>query len=302
MSEELTHLEAAHRVHAGLSADERIDWIRQDRWIHYPRADQVVARLADLLTYPPRDRMPCLLLFGATGMGKTRIVQKFLRDHRSSFDERRGRTRLPVAAVQLPPTPSERDFYEELLISMGAVLPLQQSVSTLRHRTRVLARQLEVRMLIIDEIHAILAGTYREQRILLNTLRFLANDLHIPLVCAGTHEAKAALMTDQQLADRFEAWELPAWQDDAALHQLLAAFASILPLRHASEVRDGRLRRRVLGLTEGIMVRICRLMEAAAIQAIETGHERIDVGLLTEDLTAQSLVSMSDRRRPRPAL
>jgi chromosomal replication initiation ATPase DnaA len=302
MSEELTHLEAAHRAHAGLSADERIDWIRQDRWIHYPRADQVVARLADLLTYPPRDRMPCLLLFGATGMGKTRIVQKFLRDHRSSFDERRGRTRLPVAAVQLPPTPSERDFYEELLISMGAVLPLQQSVSTLRHRTRVLARQLEVRMLIIDEIHAILAGTYREQRILLNTLRFLANDLHIPLVCAGTHEAKAALMTDQQLADRFEAWELPAWQDDAALHQLLAAFASILPLRHASEVRDGRLRRRVLGLTEGIMVRICRLMEAAAIQAIETGHERIDVGLLTEDLTAQSLVSMSDRRRPRPAL
>lgn len=107
-------------------------------------------------------------------------------------------------------------------------------------------------------------------------------------------------MTDQQLADRFEAWELPAWQDDAALHQLLTAFASILPLRHASEVRDGRLRRRVLGLTEGIMVRICRLMEAAAIQAIEMGHERIDLGLLTDDLTAQPLVSMSDRRRPRP--
>jgi hypothetical protein len=48
------------------------------------------------------------------------------------------------------------------------------------------------------------------------------------------------------------------------------------------------------------MVRICRLMEAAAIQAIETGQERIAVASLTEGLTAETLVSISDRRRPRP--
>ena len=105
---------------------------------------------------------------------------------------------------QMPPAPSERDFYEELLVSMGCVLPIHQSVTTLRQRTRVTARQLDVRMLIIDEIHSILAGTFREQRIVLNAIRFLANDLRIPLVCVGTHEAKQALMTDQQLADRFE--------------------------------------------------------------------------------------------------
>src|SRR5271166_5568557 len=94
---------------------------RQDRWIHYSRAEQVLNRLSDLLTFPARDRMPCLLLFGPTGMGKTRIVQKFLREHRSGFDDVTGRTRLPVVAVQMPPAPSERDLYEELLVSMGAV-------------------------------------------------------------------------------------------------------------------------------------------------------------------------------------
>ena len=87
---------------------------------------------------------------------------------------------------------SERDFYEELLVSMGCVLPIHQSVTTLRQRTRVTARQLDVRMLIIDEIHSILAGTFREQRIVLNAIRFLANDLRIPLVCVGTHEAKTS--------------------------------------------------------------------------------------------------------------
>jgi Bacterial TniB protein len=205
--EQLSHLHAAYRAYALLPASERIQWIRQDRWIHYSRAEQVLSRLSDLLTYPTRDRMPCLLLFGPTGMGKTRIVQKFLREHRSSFDDVTGRTRLPVVAVQMPPAPSERDFYEELLVSMGCVLPIHQSVTTLRQRTRVTARQLEVRMLVIDEIHSVLAGTFREQRIVLNAIRFLANDLRIPLVCVGTHEAKQALMTDQQLADRFEAWE-----------------------------------------------------------------------------------------------
>jgi hypothetical protein len=102
------------------------------------------------------------------------------------------------------------------------------------------------------------------------------NDLRIPLVCVGTHEAKQALMTDQQLADRFEAWELPQWQDDPALLQLLASFTAILPLRQASELRDPKIRKRVLVLTEGVMVRICRLLEAAAIQAIETESEHIN--------------------------
>ena len=55
-----------------------------------------------------------------------------------------------------------------------------------RHRIRLLARQLEVRILVIDEIHSLLAGAFREQRVVLNAIRFLANDLRIPLVCVGT--------------------------------------------------------------------------------------------------------------------
>jgi len=35
-------------------------------------------------------------------------------------------------------------------------------------------------------------------------------------------------MTDQQLANRFEAAELPAWENDATFQQLLLSFESIL--------------------------------------------------------------------------
>src|SRR6516165_6134297 len=106
-------------------------------------------------------------IYGSTGMGKTRIMQKFLRDHRAHFDKKLGRTRLPVVSIQMPPTPYPRDLYEEILVAMGGVCAFGTSATAWRHRIRALAEQLAVRMLIIDEIHALLVGTPREQRIIL---------------------------------------------------------------------------------------------------------------------------------------
>jgi len=44
----------------------------------------------------------------------------------------------------MPPAPSERDLYEEILNGMSGVFAQATSVTTLRHRIRALARQLEV--------------------------------------------------------------------------------------------------------------------------------------------------------------
>jgi hypothetical protein len=49
--------------------------------------------------------MPGLAIYGSTGMGKTRIIPKFLRDHRAHLDKKLGRTRLPVVSIPMPPTP-----------------------------------------------------------------------------------------------------------------------------------------------------------------------------------------------------
>jgi hypothetical protein len=46
-----------------LHAEERILLIRAERWINYARAEVALTRLTELLEYPQRDRMPCLLLF-----------------------------------------------------------------------------------------------------------------------------------------------------------------------------------------------------------------------------------------------
>jgi len=70
---EFAHLDQAYRRYAALPDQERIAWIKADRWIGFDQAGAALTRLSALLDYPPRDRMPCLLIFGDTGMGKTKL-------------------------------------------------------------------------------------------------------------------------------------------------------------------------------------------------------------------------------------
>ncbi len=292
---EYAHLAPAYRGQAALTDAERIARIRADRWLDLDQARAALGRLEDLLAYPPRDRMPCLLLYGDTGMAKTKIIRKFLRDHPACFDQGTGVTTMPVVAMQMPAEPVERDIYSELLAALGAPGPTDGTTHRQKEVCRRLLRSMGARMLIIDEIHAMLAGSFRQQRIFLNAIRFLANDLRIPLVCAGTDLARQALLTDPQLAERFEAFQLQRWKNDALLAQLLASLATILPLRRPSILATTAIRKRVLDLTAGVTVRIFRLIETVAVAAIHSGEECITVdSFQTEDLVLP-LVAMTHK-------
>jgi len=289
------HLLPAYRRQAGLDDAERIAWIRADRWLETAQARAALVRLEDLLTYPPRDRMPCLLLYGDTGMGKTKIIRKFLRDHPPSFDRATGITTMPVVAMQMPAEPLERDVDGELLNALGAPGPVSDSAYRQKEVCRNLMRSMGVRMLMIDEVHAMLAGTFRQQRIFLNVIRFLANDLKVPLVCAGTDLARQAMLTDPQLAERFEAFHLERWSADQHLSQLLSSLGAILPLRRASTLGTGAVRRRVMDLTDGVTVRIFRLIETVAVDAIRNGNECITAESFAAADLVLPLVAMTRR-------
>lgn len=299
------HLDPAYRRFADMPDEDRIAWIRADRWIGFDQASVALARLKNLLTYPPRDRMPCLLIYGDTGMGKTKIVRKFERAHPRKFCQVKGVDHRPVVVAQVPSEPIERDLYRELLASMGAPAMVGGTLAREKDVCRSLLRTVEAKMIILDEVNGMLAGTFRQQRIFLNAIRFLANDLRIPLVCAGTDLARQALLTDAQLAERFEAFHLKPWQNDAAFAGLLKSFERILPLREASDLIGAEARARIHNLTSGVTARIFRLIETAAEDAIRTGKERLDAESFGNDLVLP-LVSMTKtqgrrgKRTPQP--
>jgi len=274
MTDEFEHLFPASRTIAALSAEERILRIRADRWINYPRAEQALAKLEALLAFPQRARMPNLLIVGASGMGKTMIVEKFARDHPSHFDKATGRMHMPVIVVQMVAGPDEARFYKRLLAAIGAPEPPRATLSVLESLTLRLLSEIRPGLLVIDEVHSLQAGTVREQTRFLNLLRFLGNELRIPLVCVGTQQARNALRTDDQLVRRFEAVALPPWQNDEDFGGLIGSLQRTLPLRRPSEIGD-RMLKRLVEVTGGISAHVFSLMGMLAIAAIESGEERI---------------------------
>jgi hypothetical protein len=268
------HLTAAAAELLVESNANRIRAVLGERWVHYPRASHVLQILHRLLEHPRTTRMPSIAIYGDSGMGKTMIMEKFRREHPPLFDGAAGVERTRVLALQMAARPGERRLYAQILTALGSPQNPRAAVVDLEQVALRLMRAVDVHVLVLDEVHNILAGTFREQRIVLNTLRYLSNELKISLVCFGVKEAREVISGDVQLARRFEEFPLSRWSAEEGFEQLVLAIIRNLPLRQPS-ILSARAMRRILQVTDGITSKIFRMLNDMAIEAIETGAERI---------------------------
>jgi hypothetical protein len=111
----------------------------------------------------------------------------------------------------MPSEPSIPRFYTAVLAALGAPTGPRRRVADLEQLTLAVLRRVGVRVLVIDELHNVLAGRADVRREFLNLLRFLGNELRIPLVGVGTRDAYLAIRSDDQLENRFEPMTLPVW-------------------------------------------------------------------------------------------
>lgn len=158
----------------------------------------------------------------------------------SSFDDTTGRLHMPVVALQMVSGPDETRFYRRILAAVGSPEPPRATLAVLESLALRLLTELRPKMLVIDEIHSLQAGTIREQARFLNMLRFLGNELRIPLVCVGTGQARNALRTDDQLVRRFEAFALSPWQEGADFTGMMSTLMRVC--RSGAKARSTRKR------------------------------------------------------------
>jgi hypothetical protein len=170
--------------------------------------------------------------------------------------------------------PGERRFYAQILDALGAPHNPGARIVDAERAALNLLRAAQIQILVIDEVHNIFSGSYREQRTMLNMLRFISNDLKASLVCFGVMEAREAIQGDVQLARRFDVLTMPRWSADEPFEELIRAILRNQPMREKS-ILTAKALRHIFVTTDGVTARVFRMMNALAIAAIESGLERI---------------------------
>jgi len=293
MDDAYPHLHPSAQSWADEPALERIRRIRTDRWIEYARAESALEKMEDLLAYPKRMRMPNMLLVGPTNNGKTMIVEKFRREHPQKLFGTGYVALVPVLKIQMPAGPDEHRFLTAIVETLAMDRNASSRLAVLQSQVLETMRRKQTRMLVVDELHNILSGTPPQQRRLLNLIRWLGNELQIPLIGVGTVEALRAVQSDDQLANRFEPFALPLWSDDDDFRRLLNTLEAVLPLRKRSDLDDPALANRIYAAGEGILGEIIAIVMRGAVEAVRSGSECITA----RTIEAASFIRPSERRR-----
>ncbi len=278
----LAHLVFEARRTALLPDVERLRMVRTEQWwVAHDQAQAALARLDILLRDGPGQiRPPNLLLAGPTNNGKSWIVERFQRAH--AMVPGKDAEHLPVVVMQMPTEPTVSRFYAALLAKLGAPMPRAgpPRKQELEQLTLRVLRGVGARVLVIDELHNMLAGTRTNRGEFLNLLRWLGNELRLPLVGVGTRDAWLAIRTDPQLENRFEPVVLSPWRPGPEAARLLQGFATLLPLRRPSDLRGAELVRSVIARTGGTIGEMAALLRIAAAAAIQGGEESITAAVL----------------------
>lgn len=277
MSDIYPHLlPASEEIVIHENKDSRIEYMESKIWINYPFAQKVILYLNDLLKYPKQDKMPGLLMIGESHIGKSAIITQFAKLHPDkSMEDDIGMARSEkTVVVANMEGGDDRTLYVSILEQLWASFTPTEPVQKLRHQVIRLLRELNVKILVLDEIHNLLKGTAIKQRTVMDAIKNLTNSLNIPIVLVGTMDA-ITVLNEAQHVSRFEIIQLPKWSNDKDFAGLLMSFEKWLPLKKPSGLHKKDLRKLLYKHSRGNIGHLRRILRISAKYAIHNDIEQI---------------------------
>lgn len=273
------HLLPPVRAMLDWSAEERIRYVRRDKWLEYAAASATLKALSDLLAQPNKVRQRAVFVVARPDNGKSALLRRFAALNRATTLES-GEASVPVVRVWTPDEPMEAKLWVQVLKALKVPHRSSDPTRQLKEQALRTIEFLQVRMLVFDELHNLLLGSAKKTEHLLTLLKMLVNEMPLRIAVAGTRDAVQALGADKQLATRFDSFPLPPWREGMPLLSLLKGLEAVLPLPSPSGLATPEMVRLMLPKANQAIGGYVEQVQRAAELAIAAGRERIDTGLI----------------------
>jgi hypothetical protein len=280
VSIDLSHLDSAVHSLATLDAVERIRMVSKDLFIEHEYSAHLNDVLDALLSEPRHGRMPCWLITGDAGMGKTAHLHRFARRYADHRSEDNAALIRPIVIANVPPEPTRQTLEWCVLEALNAPTAISgRGIDRAGVVRRLLAAH-DTRVLILDEVQHLCHTRSRDRAVVLDTIKALSTTSQINVICAGTPAVEREFRADPQIERRFSVTRFTQWTAGAALQHFVGTYERARPLKLPSGLSKPEMIRLLLAESGGITHRIMQCLNSAAIVAIHEGIERITPDLI----------------------
>lgn len=265
-----------------LDADARWPWSGH-MFINHPDVQAVVEDAWEALAHVQRTRRSsAMLVVGESGAGKTRLADRFAAHTRAVYyHDDPERTIVPALTLEVPDGCTPRGFCVEILTALGDPMAERRKVNLTRVVSKLIAA-CEVRVIIIDNVQDI--PTRRRARGIEQVgirLRELIDQTQCLWLLLGTSTATDVVDSESQLIKRvayrksLSYFAIDSANSSKRFLQLLIRIDEWLPLAQSNEALLRKLAGRVFIATEGVLDRVEKLLDLAALKAVQAGREHL---------------------------
>lgn len=254
---------------------QRIEHILMDRIIPYPVFEGILEEVHWLIMAPKCSRARGLIVEGVPNSGKTEIANTVLRHYPISAIDTPTNRRPRAVFISISGARTTKAILNRILEKIG--VPTPQS-STMGDREALVIhslRKMNCCLLIIDEIQDALNFRESEQVRVFEVIKYLMNELRMPVLALGADRAAGAFRADKHLAARFDAITIPQWVVGNEFAHFLRTYEEYLPLKFRSDLARPEIQKILIKETGGITGDIVKKINILAMNAVVSGEERI---------------------------
>ncbi|AUG07895.1 TniB family NTP-binding protein [Pseudomonas sp. S09G 359] len=265
-SSDYDHVLLEHRYKLDLSATQRIEICRHDFWIDTPKFALMFECIGHMLYTRNQIQASCIFIHGEGGDGKTAAW------HRLKFLSANSDKKMVF--VELSENTSRHKLLDRICEAFGIEVGGR---NTARKEDLILnyIRVNNVCAIVLDELNDALLQPYAQKRTLLSLMRNLSGTLKLCVIAFGNTEARDIVMLDRIIDRRFVQFVVKDWEMGQDFVNFIATYEAHLPLKLKSDLASPELRTLIHTESLGIMDNVVKIMKCLAMDAIDSGAERI---------------------------